>query len=204
MTKNTIPRAAFVLAALLAVISRLPSVGAAPAALRSGPQPGERMLPFTSNMVTGPHRGQQYCYVCQLKDEPAVLAFVRHPDEATARLLREIRDAARERRADHLFGWMVFLGGESTEAQTAMERQAYELARASDATTLPVSVLGDPQGPPGYVIAPEAEVTLVMFRGGKVLYNRSYRAKEWTNRSAESALKELDKVLPPAPAAAAQ
>ena len=30
---------------------------------QSGPQPGDRPLPFTSNMVTGPQRGKQHCYI---------------------------------------------------------------------------------------------------------------------------------------------
>jgi hypothetical protein len=55
---------------------------AAPAPLRSGPQVGERPLPFTSNAVTGLYRGKQHCYVCELKDTPAVLVFARRMDDA--------------------------------------------------------------------------------------------------------------------------
>lgn len=172
-----------------------PLVVGAESSLRSGPQVGGRPLPFTSNLVTGPQRGRQYCYVCELKDEPAVLVFVRHPDESTARLLREMRDAVRENEKSKLFGWMVFLGPADTASEKELERQAYELARKESATTLPVSVLGDPQGPPGYLIAPDAEATVIVFKSGKVLYNRAYRTKEWSSRAASSALKELPKLL---------
>jgi hypothetical protein len=168
---------------------------AAPAELRSGPQVGERPLPFTSNMVTGEHRGQQYCYVCELKDEPAVLVFARRPDAATARLLRDLREAIQEYKQEKLFGWMVFLGNPDTASETGTERRAWELAREAGATSVPISALGDPQGPPGYRIAPEADLTLIIFRRGKVLYNRAYRAGEWNERAAGSALKELPKVF---------
>jgi hypothetical protein len=167
--------------------------------LRSGPQVGERPLPFTSNMVTGPHRGKQYCYVCELKEEPALLVFARKLDDPTARLLREVRDAVQARRKEKLFGWMVFLGPEGDRAEAALEREVDEFVRRNGASGVPVSVLGDPQGPPGYLIAPEAAATVIVFQNGKVLHNRAYTARSWNDRTAEGALKPLDKVLKPAP-----
>jgi len=170
--------------------------GAAPAvALRSGPQVGERPLPFTSNIVTGPYRGQQHCYICGLKEEPAVLVFARRTDENTGRLLRTVRDAVREHQSQKLFAWFVFLAEPSTAAQTEMESAAYRFAAENTASALPISVLGEPQGPPGYRIAPDAEVTVVLFRSGKVISNRAYRAKEWTSKAAEGALKDLPRLL---------
>ena len=34
---------------------------------RSGPQPGSQVLPLTSDLVTGPYRGQQHCYICDVE-----------------------------------------------------------------------------------------------------------------------------------------
>lgn len=165
--------------------------------LKSGPQVGEKALPFTSNQVTGEHRGRQHCYICEMGDRPAVLVFARHMDEPTGRLLRDLRDSMRANRQQKLFAWMVFLGGESTDSETALEGQAYEFARKNGALSVALSALGDPVGPPGYRIAPEAEVTILAIRSGKVLYNRAYRTKEWSTRSAESALKDLPRLLMP-------
>jgi hypothetical protein len=173
-------------------------VAASAGGLKSGPQVGEKPLPFTSNFVTGPQRGQQYCYVCQLKDEPALLAFSRGTDGASERLLKQIRDAVRQYRDRKLFGWMVLLGPTGTAAETALERAAYSMAEHASSTEVPVAALGDPAGPPGYRIAPEAHVTLLIFRSGKVLYNRAYTAKEWTPRAADEALKVLPSLLAPA------
>ena len=164
---------------------------AAAAPVVSGPQPGERPLPFTSNMVTGVNRGKQYCYVCELKDEPAVLVFARRTDSATGRLLRDLRDLIRDRQKDRFFGWMVFLGAGDTASETDLERRAYRFAQENGCTSVAVSALGDPQGPPGYRIAPEAEVTLIYFRHGKVLYNRAYTAREWSEKAADGARKEV-------------
>lgn len=185
-------------------------VGTASAALTSGPQVGQRPLPFTSNLVTGPYRGKQHCYVCEMKDELAVLVFARKLDDPTARLLTELRDALRENQKTRagagakesqdakpakLFGWLVFLADESTASETALERQAQQFAAANGASAVPISVLGDPAGPPGYQIAQDAAVTLIIFRNGKTLHNRAYTAKEWTKGAAEKALRELPKLL---------
>lgn len=165
------------------------------APVQSGPQPGDRPLPFTSNMVTGAHRGKQFCYVCELKEEPAVLVFARKADAPTARLLRGLKEAVQTHKDRKLFAWMVFLGAANTASQTATERRAWEFARENAATSVPISALGDPQGPPGYRISPDAEVTVIVFRAGKVLHNRAYRAGEWNERAAGSALKELPRLI---------
>jgi hypothetical protein len=171
--------------------------GPVSAEVKSGPQPGERPLPFTSNAVTGSYRGQQHCYICELKDEPAVLVFSRRTDDNVARLLRGVRDAVRANQAAKLFGWFVFLGESGTAAETELEARAFRFAQENQGQTLAISALGDPQGPPGYRIAPEAEVTVILFRSGKVIANRSYTAREWGRGAAESALKDLPKLLAP-------
>jgi hypothetical protein len=169
--------------------------GFAEDAAQSGPARGERVLPFTSNFVTGPHRGKQYCYVCELKDEPAVLVFARETDPATARLLRELRRATQSFAAQKLFGWFVFLAADDTAAETTLEQRAYELAREQGAAGLPVSVLGDPDGPPGYLISRKAAVTVLVFRKGKVLENRSFNTANWNDRAAGKALHGLRELI---------
>lgn len=181
----------------LALTLSLGLAGSLPAVpeMKSGPQPGERMLPFTSNMVSGPHRGKQYCYVCELKEEPAVLVFARSMDEPTARLMRSLSESVRRNSKQKLFVWFVFLGQGDTASETALERKAYEFARQNGAAALPVSALGEPQGPPGYLIAPEAQTTVLMFKSNKVRVNRAFTAKEWNARAAEGVLKDLPALL---------
>lgn len=169
--------------------------GGSLAAVKSGPQPGERMLPFTSNMVSGPQRGKQYCYVCELKDEPAVLVFARKMDEPTARLMRNLREQVRTHAREKLFVWFVFLGEKDTASQTALERQAYDFTRRHGGASMPVSALGDPQGPPGYFIAPEAQTTVLMFRERVVRSNRAFTAREWNARAADAIVKDLPAFL---------
>ncbi len=177
---------------LACVLSSSP--GAA-APLRSGPQPGERPLPFTSNMLTGPNRGQQHCYVCELKQEPVVLVFARGMNSHTGPLVRALPDAVRDREKERLFAWIVFLGEKGTDQETALEAAALEFARENQATGLAVSALGDPQGPPGYRIAADAEVTVLLYRDQKVVTNLAFRRGEWNGRAVDAILKAMPGLL---------
>lgn len=112
-------------------------------------------------------------------------------DEPTGRLLRGLRDAVREHRERRFFAWVVFLPAAGGVPEPELERQAAAFARLHRCTSLPVSVLADPRGPPGYRIAPEAAVTVLLIRSGKVLRNRSYRDGEWTGRAADALLQEI-------------
>lgn len=181
------------LAAALALLLLAPV--SAVAGAQSGPPAGGTVLPFTSNMVTGANRGRQHCYVCELKDEPAILVFARGTSPATASLLRQLTDAVGRHRDRKLFGWFVFLGEKGAEKELAREREVYEFVRRQGATALPVSALGDPEGPPGYRISPQAEVTILYFRNRKVTANRSWSASEWNAAAASGALAELPLLL---------
>ncbi len=186
-------RIALIVLATCGVLS-LP-VYAQSGAVKSGPQVGQRPLPFTSNLVTGPNRGKQHCYICELTDEPAVLVFARKLDAPTGRVMRDLRDLVQARRKDKFFGWFVFLSDHNTSAQTETEAKVETFARENGASNLPVSVLGDPLGPPGYVISPDAEVTVLFIRSRKTLANRAFRAGEWNESAASRVLKDASAVF---------
>lgn len=175
------------------------AVGQAP--LRSGLQVGERPLPFTANVVTGPHRGTQHCYVCALKEEPAIVVFARSPDERTARLVAGLHDLVRRHAAMRLFGWVVFLGPADDAAEAALEHEVLRYAEAHGIAGLPIAVLGDPEGPPGYLIHPEAEITVIAFRRQQIRFNRAFRRNEVTRRATERLWQDAIAALaqPPTP-----
>lgn len=163
--------------------------------LRSGPQAGSQVLPFTSTMVTGANRGRQHCYVCELSDEPAVLVFARGTTDATRELMARLTAAVAREKEKRLFGWFVFLTEKDAGKELQREREIFEFVKRSGCASLPVSVLGDPAGPPGFKIDPEAEVTILQFRRRRVLSNQAYRASEWNLRKAEEALAGLPALL---------
>jgi hypothetical protein len=184
--------------ALSAQLARLRSLApraAATTPVRSGLPVGMRPLPFTSNLVTGPYRGQQHCYICELKEEPVVLVFARNMDPATAELMRRVQQAALKHADSKLFGWFVFLGPGAAPAEARLEAAAYDFANANEATSLAVAALGDPQGPPGYRIAPDADITVLLFRNKKVIANFAYRKADWNVAAADAVLRGLPKLI---------
>jgi hypothetical protein len=166
------------------------------AQLKSGPDVGKYVLPFTSNIVTGPYRGKQHCFVCEAKvNQYAVVGFARGTQGGTARLLQQFKQQYRQDTKRKLLSWFVFLGPRDTVSQLSLERRVDSFARANALTQLNLSALGDPQGPPGYRIAPDAEFTVVVFRNGKVLLNRAFKAGEWNEKTAETAMKDINATI---------
>jgi hypothetical protein len=146
-------------------------------------------------VVTGPYRGRQHCFVCDLESEPGVLVFLRNRDAATGRLLQKLKAAAARYQAQKLFVWVVFLGEAGTAAELQEENAVFAWSRRIGVEAVTTCVLGDPNGPPGYALPRQAQATVLMFRRRKVLFHHEYGAGEWTTAAAEAALKELPLLL---------
>ena len=125
--------------------------------------------------------------------------FARSRSAATGRLLQRLRAAIASHTREKLFAWAVFLGPEGTEAEVGLEGTVFDWARTHGVEAVPLCVLGDPEGPPGYALAPEAETTVLMFRRRRLLFHHAYRAGEWTPAAADAALKELPLLLAAGP-----
>ena len=106
-----------------------------------------------------------------------------------------MQHSARDHRAEKLFGWFVFLGPPGAAEEARLEAAAYEFAKANETTGLAVAALGDPQGPPGYRIAPDAEVTVVLFRNRKIIAKMAFTRAEWNASAADSVMRQLPKLL---------
>ena len=124
-----------------------------------------------------------------------MLVFARKMDKPTATLLRAIRDNVRKHKKEQLFGYMVFIGGRNTQSEVELEKAAYAFVRKNGCTEVPVSALGDPDGPPGFLIHDEAQITVLMFRRRKIIVNIAFTAKEWNTKAVEKALADLPKLL---------
>ena len=62
--------------------------------------------------------------------------------------------------------------------------------------TVTVGACEDADGPPGYRLAPEAEVTVLMFVQKKVVVNVALRAGEVTAEKVAEVRKALPRILP--------
>ncbi|MBM3464419.1 MAG: hypothetical protein FJX76_20175 [Armatimonadetes bacterium] len=182
------------------------ALGCAREAPPSGPQLGEAVMPFTSNVVCGPNRGMQHCFVCDTRPgDPGLVVFLRTPD-STARAFLDVfrQQTAGLIKDKKMVPWVVFLGEPGTKAELDLERQVEDFARASALTQMNITVLGDPAGPPGYRVSPEAAATFVVFKDNKAIYNKAFTASGWSKSAGEKTMADVTALLnkEPAPAAA--
>jgi hypothetical protein len=169
---------------------------AARADMAAGLKAGQSLEPFTSNVVTGSFRGQQHCFVCGLVlNHPAVLVFSRRMDEPTGRLLRSLDGYMHTHVKDNLLCWFVFLGPAGTDHEVALENQAEGFAAKNHAAFAPLTVLADPQGPPGYQLDPGQDVVVYTTSARKITSKHVYSTKQWDARSADGLYADIQSTL---------
>ncbi len=160
------------LATLIALAAGEPCVSGVPV--------GQRPGPYSFLIATGPERGKQECYVCAQADKPTVIVFGRTLSASTGKLLAVLDAETMAAKDARLKCWFTQL------TETA---DLNELAKWSQTHALKNLVVGayeDADGPPGYKLSPEAEVTVVMFVNKKVVVNVALRGDEVTaDRIAE-------------------
>jgi hypothetical protein len=144
---------------LTALIAVALVVGVASAAdLKSGPQVGERVPgPLHPLNCTGDHEGEKYCLSCKYGENPVVAIFARHVSPELTRLIKRI-DQATDKNKDRNMGSYVVILSDSD----MLEKELKELAKKEKIHHC-ILAIDNPEGPKGYNIAPEAEVTVVLY-----------------------------------------
>ncbi len=150
---------------------------------------GQRPGPYSFLVATGPDRGKQECYVCGQADKPTVVVFGRALSPETGRLLSTLDAAASARKDARLKCWFTQLTDTADLDALAKWSQAHGLK------SLTVGAYEDVDGPPGYTVGPDAEVTVVMFVNKKVVVHVALRAGELTAERVAEIRASLPRVL---------
>src|ERR1043166_431896 len=160
---------------IVAVVILLGSISFAAAdPCKSGPQPNQRPGPFSALVCVGKERGTQHCYICESKDRPVIIVFARNATDVVGKLVKKFDDAVKENKTAELRSWVTFLADDQTKMDPVVVKWAKDHAIAN----VPCAVFEDTVGPPAYLIAKEAEVTVVMSVKQKVVANFAYRTGE--------------------------
>jgi hypothetical protein len=158
---------------------------------RSGPEVGERPKPFSVIGVTGPHRGQTHCYVCDSENRPMVIVFARSIHPATTALIKKLDEAMTTHKSAELRSWAVFLA----ESRGTMEPKIESLAQQNSIGTLPLTMVEDRDGPPAYRIHRDAELTVLFAVKQKVIVRHAFRANELTDAKVSEVMASLSKII---------
>ncbi len=159
----------------------------------SGLRPGQRPGPYSSVVVTGEHRGQSHCFICETADRPAVILFAHTPSAPLAALVRGLDRALVQNKAADLRAWVTFLG----EDESSLAPKILAWARRNAIRSVPLAVFEDVDGPPSYRLSREADVTVLLSVRQKVVHNFAWRAGELTQERVSEILKAVGQLASP-------
>lgn len=161
-------------------------------AIRSGPQVGSSKIPaFNPLNCTGPNQGKRTCLVRLNGANPVAMIFAREVSVPVTRLIKRI-DEATERNAKAQMGsFVVFLSDTIGQDQLKEVAQKERLKRC-------VLSLHAPDGPKGYNVAKEADVTVVLYTNRHVKANHAFRRGELNDAAIARIIADVPKILPKA------
>ena len=163
-------------ARFLAAVAVLAGAVVARAEMTSGPQVGDRVGAFTVTKVTGNPGdgiadGQHLCYRCKTGGKPVVMVFARSANEKLAKLLKKVDEEVAEHEDDKMMSFVNMIGSDAE----SLKKAAADFAAKHDIKRIAFVVPDDVQhGPPDFKIAPDADVTVICYREGKVQANHAF------------------------------
>jgi hypothetical protein len=161
--------------AAIGIIAATIMTGTASAEVTSGYQVGESVGAMTVTKVTGNPLdgvpdGKTLCYRCKMGSRPVVMVFARTADEKLAKLLKKLDEEIEEHASAKLTGFVNMLG---TDPES-LKKDAAEFVKLQGLERIAFVVPQDSaNGPDDYKIAPDADLTVVCFKGGKVTANHA-------------------------------
>jgi hypothetical protein len=174
--------------AIFAVLGCISIAAADPC--KSGPQPNQRPGPYSSLVCVGKERGTQHCYICESANQPIVIVFARTMSDPLGKLVKQLDGAVKEHKAAELRSWVTFLGDDQTKLDPLVVKWAQK-----HAIGLPCGVFEDTVGPPAYLLAKEADVTVLLSVNRKVVANFAFRTGELNDDAIADIVKTIPKIL---------
>jgi len=173
--------------ALVAVVLVL---GVAPAAEpKSGPQVGDKVVPFHPLNCTGDHAGEKYCLICENGENPVAMIFARQITPELTKLIKRIDQATGKNQKRNMGSFVVLLSDSDS-----LEKELKELARKEKIQHC-ILAIDSPEGPEDYNIAPGAEVTVVLYTKLRVKANRTIKKGDLNDKAIEAILADLPRIL---------
>ena len=148
----------------------------ASAEVTSGPAVGDMVGAFTVTKVTGNPDdgvadGRTLCYRCKMGARPVVMIFARTADEKLAKLLKELDEELEEHADDKLTGFVNMIG---SDAETLKKASADFVAKHGIKRLAFVVPEDTKDGPPDLKISPDADLTVICYKGGTVKANHAF------------------------------
>ena len=135
--------------------------------LYSGPQPGERLLPFEAQIGLGEKRGKRIDFISEIDAEPLMLIFVHNVTRPGLAVVRQVVDYGEKNTNGQLRIGLIFLSDNPTKTLQFLQR-----ARHAIPQSVMVGVSSDGiEGPGSYGLNRKMTLTLLLGREGRVTQN---------------------------------
>jgi hypothetical protein len=156
--------------------------------VQSSLKAGRSVDTFQVEDVTGPNKGTSLCYRCLYGPGPVVCVFARKPSEPLAALVKTL-DAKIGENAK-LKGFVVLLPQDGG----TLPEELRKLAADAGIKNTPLTISVNPEGPPCYELAKDADFTVLMWNAYKVRSNRAYKGA-LTDDDIRAIVADIPKVL---------
>jgi hypothetical protein len=158
--------------------------------VQSGPQVGEKVPgSFKPLNVTGPDAGQRSCQYCKNGGGPVAVVFAKEVTPALVQLLKKIDAATGANKERGLGSYAVVC----TDA-AGVDKQLQAVAKQQQIQNT-VLTLYKTGGPERYRLAPEADVTVLLYSHFTVKANHAFKNNELTEEATKAVLTDLAKML---------
>jgi len=158
---------------------------------QSGPKVGEELpATFVPLNVTGPDAGKTTCIFCEYEERPVAMVFAREVSEPLTRLIKRLDSATAQHKPSGLGSCVVFLSKE--------EGLAKQLKQVADQEKLGHTVLRTfkPEGPKGYNVARDADVTVILYTDRVVKAKHVFSKGELKDKDIDAIVADLPRILP--------
>ncbi len=133
----------------------------------SGPQKGEKLVPFNVKGVYDEDAGKPLDFVKQADGKPTVLVFVHKVTRPSVGLTRVLMDYVATRKKDGLRGFVVWLADDATASEAFLKRARHAIPKK---TPIGISVDGQ-EGPGAYGLNRNVTLTILTANDNKVTAN---------------------------------
>ncbi len=159
--------------------------------LKSGPQVGKRPGNFFFKVIVGPDAPRTFGHYWKFRSRPVVCIFTRTLSDDLASLLKQVDDKIVINKDQQMNAFVVYLTDDREKAQEELKALAAKHKIPNIRLTLPDTVMG----PKNYKIAPEAEVTVLMWSKRKVRVNHAFTKGKLDKTAVSNVVTDTQKIL---------
>jgi len=183
--------------AAIGIIAATIMTGTASAEVTSGYQVGEsvgaaQVIKVAGSELDGIPAGKELCYRCRMGSRPVVMVFARTADEKLAKLLKKLDEEIEEHQDAKLSSFVNMLG---TDVDS-LKKDAAEFVKVNGIERIAFVVPKEPKdGPAGYKISPDADLTVVCFKDGTVVANHALAKGQLSEPKIDAIVKAACKMV---------